>query len=109
MARIQVDRIRSSFDRHFAGFTWRLWYAVVLFGTIGVARGIELSFPDVYANILANFITLGLEEALVGTMVEQQSFIKDFGLDKMNDDQKAETVGNVVSMSQLGCIAGALL
>jgi hypothetical protein len=42
-------------------------------------------------------------------MVEQQSFIKDFGLDKMSDDQKAETVGNVVSMSQLGCIAGALL
>ena len=64
---------------------------------------------DVYANILADFIIIGLEEALVGTMVEQQSFIKDFGLDKMNDDQKAETVGNVVSMSQLGCIAGALL
>lgn len=60
-------------------------------------------------DTLANEITLGLEEALVGTMVEQQSFIKDFGLDKMSDDQKAETVGNVVSMSQLGCIAGALL
>jgi hypothetical protein len=42
-------------------------------------------------------------------MVEQQSFIQDFGLDKMSDDQRAKTVGNVVSMSQLGCIAGALL
>lgn len=60
-------------------------------------------------DTLANEITLGLEEALVGTMVEQQSFIKDFGLDKISDDQKAETVGNVVSMSQLGCIAGALV
>jgi hypothetical protein len=52
---------------------------------------------------------IGIEEALVGTMVEQQSFITDFGLDEMSDDQRAETVGNVVSMSQLGCIAGAFL
>ena len=52
---------------------------------------------------------LGIEEALVGTMVAQQSFIYDFGLDEMSDDQRAETAGNVVSMSQLGCIAGALL
>jgi hypothetical protein len=54
-------------------------------------------------------MSLGLEEALVGTMVEQQSFIEDFRLNRLNDDQRAETVGNVVSMSQLGCIAGALM
>jgi hypothetical protein len=108
MARFQVDSIRSSLDRHFGGFTWRLWYAVVLFGTMGVARGLSCHF-DVCTDAAANFTALGLEEALVGTMVEQQSFIKDFGLDEMSDDQKAETVGNVVSMSQLGCIAGALM
>jgi hypothetical protein len=32
-------------------------------------------------------------------MVEQQSFITDFGLDEMSDDERAEMVGNVVSMS----------
>jgi hypothetical protein len=47
----------------------------------------------------ANLIYLGIEEALVGTMVEQQSFITDFGLDEMSDDERAEMVGNVVSMS----------
>ena len=77
------------------------------------ARWVSLEVLKCHFNVctdaLANVMSLGLEEALVGTMVEQQSFIKDFGLDKMNDDQKAETVGNVVSMSQLGCIAGALL
>lgn len=41
-------------------------------------------------------------------MVEQPSFIADFGLSAMSDDQRAETVGNTVSMSQLGCIGGAL-
>jgi len=41
-------------------------------------------------------------------MVEQQSFIADFGLDEMGDDQRASTTGNLVAMSQLGCIAGAL-
>ena len=59
--------------------------------------------------VLANSDSLGIEEALVGTMVAQQSFINDFGLDEMNADRRAETVGDVVSMSQLGCIAGALL
>lgn len=42
-------------------------------------------------------------------MVEQQSFIADFALDEISDDERAETVSDVVSMSQLGCIAGALL
>jgi hypothetical protein len=50
----------------------------------------------------------GIEEALVGTMVEKQSFIADFGLDEMGENQRANTIGNLVAMSQLGCIAGAL-
>lgn len=41
-------------------------------------------------------------------MVEQQSFIADFGLDTMDDSHRASITGNVVAMSQLGCIAGAL-
>ena len=103
-----MDNVRSAIDRHFGGFTWRLWYAVILFGTMGVARG-EQAIRSAFTHALANPDFQGIEEALVGTMVEQQSFIQDFGLDKMSDDQRAETVGNVVSMSQLGCIAGALL
>lgn len=95
-----------SFNGHFGGFTCRLWYAVVLFGTMGVARGKMLSEG---ARALANLNALGIEEALIGTMVAQQSFVNDFGLDEMSEDQRAQSVGNVVSMSQLGCIAGALL
>lgn len=95
-----------SFNGHFGGFTWRLWYAVLLFGAMGVARGKMLSDRCLS---LANANVLGVEEALVGTMVAQQSFITGFGLDRMSADQRAETVGSVVSMSQLGCIAGALL
>ena len=41
-------------------------------------------------------------------MVEQQSFIADFGLDTLDDSHRASITGNVVAMSQLGCIAGAL-
>lgn len=50
----------------------------------------------------------GIEEALVGTMVEQRSFITDFGLDAVSDEERASITGNVIAMSQLGCIAGAL-
>lgn len=41
-------------------------------------------------------------------MVVQESFIRDFGLNDMSADHKANVTGNVVAMSQLGCIAGAL-
>lgn len=108
MAMFKVPNVRqqmSSFKCHFSGFTWRLWYAVALFGTMGVARGMSCRI-NIYAS--ADQESTGIEEALVGTMVEQLSFIEDFGLSTMNDDQRAETVGNIVSISQLGCIAGAL-
>lgn len=95
----------SSFTSHFSGFTWRLWYAIALFGTMGVARG---KVCRIFTYVPADQRSLGVEEALVGTMVEQLSFIQDFGLNALSDDQRAETVGNIVSISQLGCIAGAL-
>jgi hypothetical protein len=41
IAGFEMDSFRSSFDKHFGGFTWRLWYAVLLFGTMGVAKGIS--------------------------------------------------------------------
>ena len=41
-------------------------------------------------------------------MVVQESFIRDFGLDQMSEDESASITGNVIAMSQLGCIAGAL-
>jgi len=100
-----VARHASSSSRHFRGFTWQLWYAVALFGTMGVARGNDY---HVRIQTPAKLVFLGVEEALVGTMVEQRSFVADFRLSEMSDDDRAATVGNVVAMSQLGCIAGAL-
>lgn len=41
-------------------------------------------------------------------MVVQESFLREFGLDAMSEDERASLTGNVVAMSQLGCIAGAL-
>lgn len=68
----------------------------------------EVSSTKSFTQATANRKSTGIEEALVGTMVEQESFIADFRLNDMGDDHRAEVVGNVVSMSQLGCIAGAL-
>lgn len=74
---------------------------------MGVARG------DYYkkthaTELVADEIVEGIEEALVAVMVVQESFLREFGLDAMSEDERASLTGNVVAMSQLGCIAGAL-
>lgn len=58
--------------------------------------------------LLTVVLAVGIEEALVATMVVQESFIRDFGLNDMTASHRADITGNVVAMSQLGCIAGAL-
>lgn len=52
-----------------------------------------------------------LDESLIGTSASQPSFQRRFGLDdpSLNDAQKADLLGNIVAMVQVGSISGALM
>ncbi|KAI4753149.1 MFS quinate transporter [Aureobasidium sp. EXF-3400] len=69
---------------------WRLGYAVLVFGLLGTARG--------------------LDEGLIGTTTSQKSFVTQFGLKNKNltANEQANLLSNITSMVQLGSIFGAL-
>ncbi|KAI4739432.1 MFS quinate transporter [Aureobasidium sp. EXF-12298] len=71
-------------------FNWRLGYAVLVFGLLGTARG--------------------LDEGLIGTTASQKSFSKQFGLKNphLSANEQANLLSNITSMVQLGSIFGAL-
>ncbi|KAF2767493.1 general substrate transporter [Teratosphaeria nubilosa] len=70
---------------------WRLVYAVLVFGLMGAARG--------------------LDEGLIGTTASQKSFSKLFGLKSpsLTKTEQANLLSNITSMVQMGSIAGALI
>ncbi|KAF2171342.1 hypothetical protein M409DRAFT_18459 [Zasmidium cellare ATCC 36951] len=72
-------------------FNWRLYYGIFAFAILGFARS--------------------LDESLIGTSASQPSFQRRFGLDdpSLSDAQKADLLGNIVAMVQVGSIAGALM
>lgn len=54
----------------------------------------------------------GVDEGLIGTSASQPSFQRLFGLDDnspLSESQKADRLGNITSMVQLGSILGALI
>ncbi|KAH0407516.1 MFS quinate transporter, partial [Aureobasidium melanogenum] len=69
---------------------WRLGYAVLVFGLLGTARG--------------------LDEGLIGTTASQKSFSTQFGLKNphLSANEQANLLSNITSMVQLGSIFGAL-
>ncbi|KAI4718630.1 MFS quinate transporter [Aureobasidium sp. EXF-10727] len=69
---------------------WRLGFAVLVFGLLGTARG--------------------LDEGLIGTTASQKSFSKQFGLKNphLTANEQANLLSNITSMVQLGSIFGAL-
>lgn len=73
-------------------FNWRLVYAVLCFGLMGAARG--------------------LDEGLIGTTVTQKSFISEFKLSTSKTQtatQLANRIGNITAMVQIGSVGGALV
>ncbi|KAJ5156901.1 MFS quinate transporter [Penicillium canariense] len=74
---------------------WRLFYAVICFGLMGAARG--------------------LDEGLIGTTVAQKSFMSEYGLVPSKKPTTAELAmlanrkGNITAMVQIGSVGGALL
>ena len=67
----------------------RLWLAVLTFGLMGAARGVD--------------------EGLITGVFNSDSFKESLGLDKLGETELANVKGNVSSMVQLGSIPGALL
>ncbi|KAI1970120.1 hypothetical protein LOZ53_006247 [Ophidiomyces ophidiicola] len=65
---------------------WKLGVAVLCFGLLGASRGID--------------------EGLIGGTVQQKSFIMRYGL---SPSERADRLGNITSMVQIGSIGGALI
>lgn len=67
----------------------RLWFAVLTFGLLGAARGVD--------------------EGLITGVFNSDAFKIPLGLDELSEGELAGVKGNVSSMVQLGSIPGALL
>ncbi|KAI9054819.1 hypothetical protein LZ554_001964 [Drepanopeziza brunnea f. sp. 'monogermtubi'] len=68
---------------------WRLWFAVVSFGIMGAARGID--------------------EGLISGTLAKENFRVLLGLDKMDEVELANVKGNISAMVQIGSVGGAAL
>ncbi|KAM3512085.1 hypothetical protein MY11210_004282 [Beauveria gryllotalpidicola] len=70
-------------------FNWRLWFAVVSFGLLGAARGID--------------------EGLISGAFNSDDFQRAIHMEDYTTVQKANIKANVSSMVQLGSVAGAMI
>lgn len=68
---------------------FKLWFAVLTFGIMGAARGVD--------------------EGLITGVFNSHAFKQSLGIDGLDDDELASVKGTVSSMVQLGSVAGALL
>ena len=70
-------------------FNWRLWFAVVSFGLLGAARGID--------------------EGLISGAFNSTDFQETIKYDSYSSVDQANIKANVSAMVQIGSVAGALL
>lgn len=70
-------------------FNWRLWFAVVSFGLLGAARGVD--------------------EGLISGAFNSADFQSQINYDSYSVTEQADIKANVSAMVQLGSIGGALL
>ena len=70
-------------------FNWRLWFAVVSFGLMGAARGID--------------------EGLISGAFNSRDFQDTINYDSYSTVEQANIKGNVAAMVQIGSVGGALL
>ncbi|EZF30057.1 MFS quinate transporter [Trichophyton interdigitale] len=70
---------------------WRLGYAILCFGLMGASRGID--------------------EGLISGTVQQKAFISKYRLNDplLSESERANLLGNITAMVQIGSIGGALL
>jgi hypothetical protein len=70
-------------------FNWRLFFAVVSFGLLGAARGVD--------------------EGLINGAFNSPNFQSKINYDSYSVNEQADIKANVSAMVQLGSIGGALL
>lgn len=70
-------------------FNWRLWFAVISFGLMGAARGID--------------------EGLISGAFNSKNFQESIHFSSYSTVEKANIKANVSAMVQIGSVGGALL
>lgn len=70
-------------------FNWRLWFAVVSFGLLGAARGID--------------------EGLISGAFNSSDFKDAINYESFSATGKADLKANVSAMVQIGSVGGALM
>lgn len=70
-------------------FNWRLWFAVISFGLLGAARGVD--------------------EGLINGAFNSKVFQASINYDSYNETEQANIKANVSAMVQVGSVAGALI
>lgn len=70
-------------------FNWRLWFAVMSFGLLGAARGID--------------------EGLISGCFESKAFKQLINFSQYSEIEQANIKGNVSSMVLIGSVPGSLL
>lgn len=70
-------------------FNWRLWFAVISFGMMGAARGVD--------------------EGLINGAFKSKDFQHTVHFDSYSAVEKANIKANVSAMVQIGSVGGALL
>ena len=70
-------------------FNWRLWFAVVSFGILGAARGVD--------------------EGLITGAFNTKDFKSRINYDSYSVAEQADLKANISAMVQIGSVAGALM
>lgn len=70
-------------------FNWRLWFAVISFGLLGAARGVD--------------------EGLITGAFNSKDFQKLIHYESYSESEQTNIKGNVSAMVQIGSVGGALL
>lgn len=70
-------------------YNWRLWFAVISFGLMGAARGVD--------------------EGLISGTFNSKDFQKYINYQSYSEVEQTNIKGNVSAMVQIGSVGGALL
>lgn len=70
-------------------FNWRLWFAVLSFGLLGAARGVD--------------------EGLISGAFKSKNFQQSINYDSYTKVEQANIKANVSAMVQIGSVGGALM
>lgn len=85
---VNIFKLKNS-DEPKEIFNWRLWFAVVSFGLMGAARGVD--------------------EGLISGAFSSKDFQKTINYSSYSHIEQTNIKANVTAMVQIGSVAGALM